>query len=164
MNVRSSFFPLVESGIRPPFFIASSDTKFRHLSRGLGPEQPCYQLDVYALQEERLSAGEPLLTTVEDMAARFINDIISVQPSGPYFLSGQCEGSIIALEIARQLRRQGHQIAALMQFDTPATGYWVIPPWHRRVLEAFRRGEFLVRLVRNIRYRFWRKERLDTPL
>jgi thioesterase domain-containing protein len=110
-------------------------------------------MDIFALQEERLIAGEPLLTTIEDIAAHFTREIRAVQPSGPYFLAGACEGGIVALEIARQLQRQGQCIEALMQFDTPPTGYFRFPAWHRRVLEAFRRGEARERIIRSISHR-----------
>ena len=110
-------------------------------------------MDIYALLEERLIAEEPLLVSIEDIAADFIRDIIRVQPSGPYFLAGQCDGSIVALEIARQLQRRGQEIEVLMQFDTPPTGYYRIPAWHRRILLAFRRGELPQRVLRSIMLR-----------
>jgi thioesterase domain-containing protein/acyl carrier protein len=150
---KSSFVPLVESGAKPPLFAASSNYRFRDLSRALGSDQPLFQMDIFALQEERLIAEEPLLTTIEDIAAHFTREISAVQPSGPYFLAGACEGGIVALEIARQLQRQGQCIEALMQFDTPPTGYFRFPAWHRRVLEAFRRGEAPERIIRSISQR-----------
>jgi hypothetical protein len=123
-----SFLPLVEAGTKPPLFVGgSSYDEFRDLSRALGPDQPFYQMDIYALQEERLIAQRPLFTTVEDMATHFIHEINSVQRSGPYFLAGQCEGGILALEVARQLQQQGREIAVLMQLDTPVTGYFRSP-------------------------------------
>jgi thioesterase domain-containing protein len=150
---KSSFFPLVETGTKPPLFAAGSDSRFRDLSHALGRGQPFFQMDIYALLEERLIAEEPLLTSIEDIAADFIRDIIRVQPSGPYFLAGQCDGSIVALEIARQLQRRGQEIEVLMQFDTPPTGYYRIPAWHRRILLAFRRGELPQRVLRSIMLR-----------
>ena len=134
-------------------FAAGSNYRFRDLSRALGSDQPLFQMDIFALQEERLIAEEPLLTTIEDIAAHFTREISAVQPSGPYFLAGACEGGIVALEIARQLQRQGQCIEALMQFDTPPTGYFRFPAWHRRVLEAFRRGEAPERIIRSISQR-----------
>ena len=149
---KSSFVPLTQTGIKPVLFAAGSSREYRDLSRALGSDQPFYQMDVYALQEERSLSGNPLLTTVQDIATHFVRDILSLQPFGPFFLAGQCEGSIIALEIARQLQRQGHQIGALMQFDTPVKGYWQKPPWHQCISWALaRRNEmkrnFLKRLA-----------------
>jgi thioesterase domain-containing protein len=163
---KPSFFPLVESGTNPHFFVVGSNHRIRYLSRALGSDQPFYQMDVFALQEERLIAGQSLLMTVEDIAAHFVKNIIAVQPSGPYFLAGQCEGGIVALEIARQLQEQGQDIATLMLFDTPVRGYFLIPGWHRRVMEAFRRGELTRRLLpainRRVRKMLSRLKREET--
>jgi thioesterase domain-containing protein len=148
--VKSSFAPLVETAERAPLFAAGSTLPFRELSRAFGRDQPFFQMDIFALQEEKMIAEEPLLMTIEDIASHFIREITAVQPSGPYFLAGQCEGGIVALEIARQLERHGQQIATLMQFDTPVTGYFQSVAWSRRVLAEFRRGEIPVRLIRSM--------------
>ena len=129
----SSCVPLVESGSKPPLFAAGCALEYKDLSQALGPDQPFYQMDVYALQEERLIAGAPLFATVEAIALQFVEDIQAIQPRGPYFLAGQCEGGVVVREIARQLQRQGHEIATLMQFDTPVTGYFEKLPRRRRI-------------------------------
>ena len=94
-------------------------------------------------------AGAPLLTTVQDIADYFVRDILSRRPIGPYFLAGQCEGSVVALEIALQLRRKGHEIGALIQFDTPATGYFQRLPLHKRISWALARRENIFSLIIN---------------
>jgi surfactin synthase thioesterase subunit len=106
-------------------------------------------MDVYALQEERLMAGAPLLTTVQDIAEYFVREILARRPIGPYFLAGQCEGSVVALEIARQLQRKGHEIGALIQFDTPVTGYFQKLPLHKRISWALARGKNIFTLITN---------------
>jgi thioesterase domain-containing protein len=145
MKAKPSFVRLAETGLKPPLFVASNHQNLGGFSRALGKDQPFFQLDPYALQEERLIAKEPLFTTIEEMAFHFVKEIISVQPSGPYFLAGQCDGGIIALEIARQLQRQGHKIALLMQFDTPVTGYFEFLAWHRFALQSFRHACWILR-------------------
>jgi len=144
-----SFVPLTETGIKPPLFAAGHSREYRDLSRALGSDQPFYQMDVYALQEERLMAGAPLLTTVQDIADYFVRDILSRRPIGPYILAGQCEGSVVALEIARQLQRKGHEIGALIQFDTPVTGYFQKLPLHKRISSALARRENIFPLIIN---------------
>jgi thioesterase domain-containing protein len=151
---KSSFVPLVTTGTKPPLFVAANVRELRDLSRALGSDQPFYQMDVYALQEERLIAGSPLLTTVQDIASHFVHEILEIQHVGPYFLAGQCSGGIVVLEIAWQLQRKGHEIGALMQFDTPVTGYFPErPPWYKRLPRAFfaysDRWERLFRFFRN---------------
>src|SRR5207249_10218034 len=104
-NVRRNWSPLVEmqpKGSRPPFFCvhgASGNVLiYRDLSRHLGPDQP-----FYGLQAQGLDGTAECLTTVEDMAALYINEIRRVQPEGPYFIGGYCLGGTIAYEIAQQL-------------------------------------------------------------
>src|SRR6516165_2436175 len=92
--------------------------------RALGSDRPFFQIDVFALQQQRLFTDRPLYTSVPDLAARFLQDILSIQPLGPYFLGGMCEGGIIVLEIALQLQAEGRAVALLAQFDTPVNGYW----------------------------------------
>ena len=44
----------------------------------------------------------------------------SVQPEGPYYLGGYCNGSIIAYEMAQQLQEQGEQVKFLAMIDPPS--------------------------------------------
>ena len=120
----SSVISIQEEGLSPPFFCGGSMREVRELSRGLGSDHPFFQLDVFALQERRVYAGESLYGSVEDLAATFRRDIVLIQPHGPYFLGGMCDGGIVALEIALQLQEQGHKIALLAEFDTPVNGFW----------------------------------------
>jgi thioesterase domain-containing protein len=157
---RSAAIPVFEGGTRPPLFVGGSTPQFRDLSRALEPEQPFFQLDIFALQEQRLLAGEPLLTTIPDIAAEFLRDILAIQPEGPYLLAGQCDGGILALELALQLRAQGREVALLAQFDTPVNGYYEPIHWVRRLggrvrrgLEIMRAGQVPERLRRLLRER-----------
>jgi thioesterase domain-containing protein len=152
--LKTSFFPLLEGGTKTPLFIAGHWYQlYRQMGHALGSDQPIYVLDCYALQEERLIAQEPLFESIEDIATYFIQQISSIQRTGPYFLAGQCEGGIVALEIARQLKQQGHEIAALMQLDTAVTGYFRRVSWHRRLSVAIQRGDFLGRLLHHLTWR-----------
>jgi thioesterase domain-containing protein len=85
------------------------------------------------LQEQRWFGGEPFLSTLTEIAARFVADILAIQPVGPYFLAGQCEGGILALEVALQLQAAGHQVALLGMLDTPVDGYFRLLPWARQI-------------------------------
>jgi thioesterase domain-containing protein len=128
----SSVVPLHEGGPRSPFFCSGQARReFQQLSDALGCEQPFFHMDTLGLQEQRHFAGEPLYRSVPDIAASFRQELLSIQPRGPYFLGGLCDGGIIAFEIALQLQEQGHQVGLLAQFDTPLMGYWRRRPIHR---------------------------------
>jgi thioesterase domain-containing protein len=52
------------------------------------------------------------------MAKQYVQKIQTIQPEGPYLLGGYCLGGTIALEVAQQLRAQGHQVALLALMET----------------------------------------------
>src|SRR3546814_18090838 len=61
----ASFLVLQKGGKRPPFFAGGSHPRYRELARRLGHDQPVYQLDIYALQSQRLFPGLPASESVE---------------------------------------------------------------------------------------------------
>jgi thioesterase domain-containing protein len=129
-----SVIPIQEKGSLPPFFcVGRQSREFRELSRFLGSDLPFFQFDPFAVQEQKLLVGQPLYNTVPDLAAAFRRDILSIQPNGPYFLGGMCDGGILALEIALQLQDQGLEVALLAQFDTPVNGYFRRKNWAQRI-------------------------------
>jgi surfactin synthase thioesterase subunit len=97
-----SLVPLYREGSRRPFFFVSPHSGevagFVELARHLAPDRP-----FYALQPQGLDGRTPAHTRVEDMAAHYLEEIRSVQASGPYLLGGRCYGGRVALEMARQV-------------------------------------------------------------
>lgn len=81
----------------------------RELARQFAPERP-----FYGLQARGLDGIEPPETRLEAMAAAYVRCIREVQPRGPYLLAGYCFGSWVALEMAREIRDSGDDIAALL--------------------------------------------------
>jgi len=139
ISTASSVISIQKDGSLPPFFCCGSMREFLDLSRALGSNQPFFQLDALALQQHRLFANEPLYASVSDLATRFRRDILSIQPAGPYYLGGMCEGGIIALEIALQLQAEGREVALLTEFDTPVRGYW-----RKRLIDRLKHGWSLI--------------------
>jgi amino acid adenylation domain-containing protein len=78
------------------------------LARSLGKEQPFYAIPPYQLSSVTVTP------TMEEMAAAHIKTLQSVQPNGPYWLGGWCNGALVAYEMARQLHAQGQAIDALI--------------------------------------------------
>jgi len=119
---------LQEEGNQPPLFcvsgLAGHTFNFRQLARHLGSDQP-----VYGLQYPGLEGREQPLETVEAIATEFIRYIRSVQPHGPYHLSGLCFGGLVVYEIAQQLARQDEQTALLILIDTFAPDGLKSPSW-----------------------------------
>jgi amino acid adenylation domain-containing protein len=90
---------------------------FRQLVRYLGAERPVYGLQYPGLDGER----EPL-TSVEEIAAEFIESIRKIRPEGPCHLCGFSFGGLVAYEIAQQLTAQRYPVAMLAFFDCKAPG------------------------------------------
>jgi thioesterase domain-containing protein len=88
---------------------------FHELARCMKPDYP-----FYGLQSQGLDGKQPLLTSVEDMAAHYLVEMRTVQPQGPYHLGGFSMGGLVAFEIARRLRARGEEVGLLVLFDTYA--------------------------------------------
>ena len=114
----SSVIPINPHGEKLPFFCMHAAGGIPHsyipLAYGLGPDQP-----FYALQSYGLDLGQEPLSTVEDMAAVYIEDIRSVQSAGPYQIGGWSFGVPVSFEIAQQLTAMGEEVRLLVLMDSP---------------------------------------------
>jgi len=119
-------------GSLPPLFFTHTilgDVVFvRQFLPYLPPEQP-----LYAIQARGLEGEDAPHNDFEEMAADFVKLIRRVQPAGPYFLAGLCDGSLTAVEMARILRAAGEEVAFVGLVD-PRTNpnevpwlYWTDP-------------------------------------
>lgn len=77
-------------------------------------------IPVYGLQALGLDGRTAPLDSVEKMAERYVREIRSVQPHGPYHLAGGSMGGIIAYEMAQQLVAAGERVGLLGLVDTSA--------------------------------------------
>jgi len=113
--------PMQTHGSRPPFFCVSwADGEvlaYARLAARLGPGRP-----VYGLRRDRLEDRRPRHSRVEDMAAQYVEEILAVQPTGPYHVGGLSGGAFVALEMAQQLRAAGHEVGALVLLEPPRLG------------------------------------------
>ncbi|MCA1566066.1 MAG: phosphopantetheine-binding protein, partial [Acidobacteria bacterium] len=114
---QSSLVKIRSGGLRPPFFCihpaGGNVLCYADLARYLGSDQP-----FYGLQAQGLNGVEPPLISIENMAARYLDDVRRIQPQGPYLLGGWSMGGTVAFEMARQLQSLGQSIALLALFDT----------------------------------------------
>ncbi|GIV97579.1 MAG: hypothetical protein KatS3mg057_2236 [Herpetosiphonaceae bacterium] len=128
--------PLQPRGVRPPLVIVhgagGSAFLFYELASLLGDEQP-----VYGLQFPELEDGEVERTSIEELAARYIEALRTIQPKGPYYLAGWSVGGTIAYEMAQQLRRQRQKVARLLLLDAQAPDEHRTPPAAEQLLRDF---------------------------
>ncbi len=113
----SSLVAIQSGGSRPSFFcvhgVGGNVVGFRDLARHLGSDQP-----FYALQPQGLDGKRECLTSIPQMAERYIQEIRRVQPEGPYRIGGYSFGGLVAYEMAQQLEARGEEVALLGLFDT----------------------------------------------
>lgn len=117
-----SLVPLKLGGDKPPLFCIYGILLYHDLARNLDPEQPVYgvyiQDEVDLLQAGRLEKQLSTLISVAEQATRYLKEIRTLQPKGPYFLAGESFGGLVAFEMAQQLHMQGEKVALLALLDT----------------------------------------------
>ncbi|MEU6994728.1 amino acid adenylation domain-containing protein, partial [Streptomyces sp. NPDC046465] len=108
--------PLHLEGDRAPIFCVhpagGHSWGYYHLKDHLPPGHP-----LYGLQARTLLQGAEPPATLSAMAADYVEQLRSVQASGPYHLVGWSFGGLVAFEMATQLQEQGEEIALLALLD-----------------------------------------------
>lgn len=108
--------PIQPEGTRTPLFmfpgIGGNVLNFQPLIRQLPADQP-----VIGLQSLGLIGDHQPLLTIGGIAGHFVDEVRSVQPTGPYRLGGFSFGGIVGLEVARQLMNAGERVELLALFD-----------------------------------------------
>ncbi|MFE7558196.1 amino acid adenylation domain-containing protein [Kitasatospora sp. NPDC057500] len=113
--------PLRESGDEAPLFCVHAAAGFSWgyagLTSPLGTDRP-----VYGLQARGLDGTDVLPASLREMAADYLDQVRSVQPTGPYHLLGWSFGGVVAHEMAVQLERSGESVETLAMLDAYPAG------------------------------------------
>ncbi|MBM3679513.1 MAG: AMP-binding protein, partial [Actinobacteria bacterium] len=109
--------PIKPTGSRTPLFLVHAHGGhvffYTDLAARLDPDQPFYALQAYGVDGD----CEPL-ETFEEMAAGYLEEIRTVQQTGPYRLGGDCLGGVVAYEMAQRLRAAGERVDIVAMFDS----------------------------------------------
>ncbi|MEU5365834.1 amino acid adenylation domain-containing protein [Streptomyces sp. NPDC005925] len=109
--------PLRTTGDKAPLFCVHPagglSWVYSGLMQHIGADRPLYGLQARGLADP--SAALP--ASIEEMAADYIAQIRSVQPSGPYHLLGWSLGGLVIHAMATQLRAEGEEIGLLANLD-----------------------------------------------
>ena len=104
---------------RTPLFVCAgmfgNVLNLSHLAHLLGEER-----SFYALQARGLYGDLAPHESFEEAARDYIEEMVQVQPHGPYLLGGFSGGGLIAFEMARQLQARGERVLGVLMLDTPA--------------------------------------------
>ena len=88
---------------------SGDEVGFFHLARRLGTGQP--------LTAFRFPLGAEDGYRVEELAARYVGEILEAQPEGPYHLAGVCTGGFVAYEMAQQIAARGKPVGLVALLD-----------------------------------------------
>jgi amino acid adenylation domain-containing protein len=112
----SPLVPLQPRGDRRPLFCAHPAVGnvlcYLSLARHIGAGQP-----LFGLQAPEADGLDTRGETLEELAARHIAAIRSVQANGPYLLAGHSFGGLVAFEMSRQLHAAGERVERLVLID-----------------------------------------------
>ncbi|MDR3706715.1 MAG: amino acid adenylation domain-containing protein [Capsulimonadaceae bacterium] len=119
----ATLVPIQSLGTRPPLYCVHHAhgviAGYRDLARHLAQDQP-----VIGIQARGLDGSTPPQTKVEEIAEGYVNDILEVNPRGPYLLCGLSFGGILAFEMAKQLKQIGRQVPFVGLIDTYSPEYF----------------------------------------
>ncbi len=109
--------PIKTTGSKTPVFLIHGGglniLLFKSISDYFDPEQPVYGLQALGLNHET-----DIPPTIEQIATRYLNEIVEAYPSGPYALAGYSLGGFLAFEIAKQLKAMGKKVQFVGVMDT----------------------------------------------
>ena len=109
---------------------------YYHLANRLSDDISVYNVNMFGAAEADMSAEVKL----EDVAASAIRAMDIRPDAGPVGIVGLCVNGSVALEVARQLRQSGVDVAFTAAIDSWAPGYFQTLPWlNKRLWIAERR-------------------------
>lgn len=152
----SSLVALQTNGSRPPLFFAApvggNVLSYRDLMRHLPPDQPCY-----GLQALGLDGTQTAQASVFEISQHYVKEVMTFQPSGPYYLAGSSFGGLVAYEMAQQLHDLGQSLALVVMIDAYGPNYPRRLPGTSRVRRKI--YKYLRRIqthLSNLTYTDWR--------
>lgn len=145
-----SLIEIQPQGTRLPLFLVHGAGGgmiwgYNNLAHQLGTDQPIFCFSA--------AGGLEAHARIEDLAARYVAELLRFQPRGPYHLGGFCFGGNVAYEMARQLALRGEQVGHVFLLNS-----W---PSHSRYTENLRwtldsslkaAGNFCVRMRHQLRW------------
>ena len=150
---RVHLVPLQPNGSQSPLFFVPAGygdlLAFQDVAHALGSDQPVYGLQPASAKQVKTIRQ----MSIYRLVSAYITEIKNIQPTGPYQLSGYSVGGIIAVELARELLRQGEKVGLLVVFDPPShVPFWL--DWFYAALYRICLLTRLTSLVRPVRSKF----------
>ncbi len=138
----SVIVPIRPYGRWAPIFIVQSYLLYSAMLEIVESDRPVY--GVRELGDER----EPL--SVEERARKFSLEIVAVHPTGPLYLAGWCAAGTLTVEIARQLRETGRDVALVALFDAERPGFTLPKGLNSSVSRLWKKAVFHLGKIQRI--------------
>lgn len=123
LDIGSGCLVLIQQGKKknyPPLFLIhpiSGDVLcYQELADALGEEQTIYGLQTIGYETNEL----PSMDT-QEMAERYLKEIKSVQPEGPYYIAGWSFGGLISMLMSKKLEDSNERVEYLGLIDSEYT-------------------------------------------
>ncbi len=111
--------PIRTTGTKTPLFLVHGGGMnvllFKAISEYFDTDQP-----LYGVQALGFNHPTDIPATMEEIAKRYLDEILQMQPDGPYALAGYSLGGFFVFEMAKQLMAMGKSISFLGVMDTYA--------------------------------------------
>jgi len=85
---------------------------YRSIANQFGPDRP-----VFGIQAPVDLTDQPQPCSLQSLASAYVDEILKQQPEGPIHLAGFSSGSVIAFEMACQLKNLGYEVGLLGLID-----------------------------------------------
>ena len=119
-EAQPSIVALQPEGRKPAFYFLHGDYVdgglfCRDIARHFDPDRPFFVVTPCGLD------GDDAPDSIEEMAERHLQALRERQPHGPYYLGGNCNGGLVALELARRLGLSGERVERLIVFRSTSS-------------------------------------------
>ncbi|KLT66998.1 non-ribosomal peptide synthetase [Pedobacter sp. BMA] len=135
-----TIIPIRTEGNKPPVYLIHGSglnvLLFKGIIQSLDIDQP-----VFGVQAIGLDQFEAIPDSIEEIAARYIEELLLHNPQGPYNIVGYSMGGFIAFEMAKQLKAAGRNMNMLGVVDTD-TGENASRPGDHKNLSYFMKRQF----------------------
>jgi amino acid adenylation domain-containing protein len=115
--------PIRSEGHKPPLWWlppgGGLSWPYLGFARHLDPERP-----LYGIQARGFDGSTPPAESIEEMVDDYLQQVLNVQPAGPYHLVGWSFGGTLAHAMAVELQRRGHDVAFLALLDAAPASHF----------------------------------------
>jgi len=116
----SHIIPIQPRGATAPLFWIEPSPLIHNLATALGEEQPFLGVTMTLADLEKFGP-QP---TMETIAKFYAENILQIQPNGPFYLGGFCTGGVLAYAIATHLQLANHHVASLVLLDAENPAFY----------------------------------------